>query len=333
MTDTEKTTMPLEEPLLKETLERYTLFPIKYEDLWEQNNKHVAAFWTAREIKYEQDLKSWESLSKDEKYFIEHILAFFAGADGIVLENLMSNFSQEVQVAEARAFYVTQAFIEQVHSETYSLLIETFIKNHKRKSELFNAIQTIPCVKKKADWAMKWMNKDTRIFAERLIAFIVVEGVFFSGAFCAIFWLKSRGLMVNALGSSNELIARDEGLHAMFGVSMYKYIVNKVPEHKVHAIFKEAVEIEKEFITQSIPCRLIGMNSELMIEYIKYVADYWVLKLGYKKIYNAKNPFPFMVMNNIDGKTNFFEKTVSEYQKASSVTSMSKRTFEQSDDF
>jgi len=323
----------MNEPLLEKSSDRFTIFPIKYHDIWNMYLKHEELNWSALEIPYEKDLQSWESLTNDERYFIEHILAFFAGADGIVLENLMSNFSQEIQIAEARAFYAFQSHIEEVHSITYSMLIETFIKDSDRKLELFKAIDTIPCVKKKADWALKWMDKETSTFAERIIAFIVVEGIFFSGAFCSIYWLKSRGLMMNALGFSNEFIARDEGLHATFGTIIYEHLVNKVPQDKIHKIFKEAVEIETEFIIESLPCRLIGMNSELMTQYIKFVADYWIQKLNCEKIYNETNPFPFMVMMDLDGKSNFFEKHVSEYRKAHAVSSASSRTYEVSDDF
>ncbi len=322
----------IEEPILKPSLKRFTIFPIQYPDLWAFVKKHEAIFWTADEIKYDADRASWEKLEQGEKDFICQILAFFASADGIVMENLDNNFSSEVQIPEARAFYAVQTHIEQIHSETYSRLIEAFIKDPIEKDKLFNAIETIPCIKKKADWALKWMNPK-KPFAERLIAFIIMEGVFFSGAFCAIFWLKNRGLMEKALGKSNEFIARDESLHALFGVELYKHLVGKVSEEKVHKIFKEAVEIEKEFITESLPCRLIGMNSEMMIEYIKYTADFWLSKLMYKKMYKSSNPFPFMVMISLDSKGNFFEETPSEYSKAASVSSLESRTFKQDVDF
>jgi ribonucleotide reductase beta subunit family protein with ferritin-like domain len=321
------------ESILIPSNERFTLFPIKYQDIWQFFKEQQAAFWVAEEIDYNADMDSWNTLSKDEKYFIEHVLAFFAGADGIVLENINSNFSTEVQWAEARAFYAAQSYIEQVHSQTYSLLIETYIKDNENKTKLFKAIETIPCIKKKAEWAMKWMDQKTATFAERLVAFVVVEGVFFSGAFCAIFWLKNRGLMTKALGSSNELIARDEGLHCRFGVALYKHLEGKLSQDKINEIFKEAVEIEKEFITESLPCKLIGMNSTLMTQYIKFIADYWISKLGYKKIYKTKNPFAFMDMNNIDGKTNFFEKRVTEYQKSHAVSGAGDRKFELKDEF
>lgn len=320
------------EPLLTEDISRFTTFPIKYDDLWGAYKQHEAALWTAEEIDYSADISDWNKLSEDEKYFIENILAFFAGADGIVMENLTSNFVNEVQWAEARAFYAIQTYIEQVHSQTYSMLIDTYITDSERKIKLFNGIETIPCIKRKADWAMKWMNPETASFAERLIAFAVVEGIFFSGSFCAIFWLKSRGKMVKALGKSNELIARDEGMHTRFAITLYQYLEKKVSKEDVYKIFKEAVAIEKEFICESLPCDLIGMNKKLMTQYIKYVADYWVKKLGYAKIYYAKNPFSFMDMNGIDGKTNFFEQRVTEYQRASSVSTAESRKFNLEDD-
>jgi len=323
-----------EEPLLKPTLDRFTIFPIKYTDIWDIYKKHEALFWLAEDINYNADLESWDKLNEQEKYFIEHILAFFAGADGIVLENLMSNFSQEVQVAEARYFYGAQAYIEQVHSQTYSQLIETYIKDPVKKESLFKAIETIPCVRKKAEWALKWMDSKKNPFSERLIAFIVVEGIFFSGAFCAIFWLKHRGLMTKTLGFSNEYIARDEGLHATFGVLMYSYIKNKVSQERIYEIFKEAVEIEQEFIIESLPCKLIGMNSSMMTDYIKYVADYWIHNLGYTKIYNKQNPFSFMIMSELDGKSNFFDRKVSEYRRASTtIDQTSNGQFKISEDF
>lgn len=306
----------VQEEILKHDDTNYTLFPIKYPEIWSLVKIHQKMFWFADDIEYGADLKDWVKLKPDEVYFIENILAFFAGADGIVLENLMTNFAKEVQIPEARAFYAVQGHIEQIHSEVYSQLIEKFIGNEERKKELFEAIDKIPCVKKKAEWAKKWMDPKKATFSERLIAFIIVEGVFFSGAFCSIFWLKNRGLMTAALGHSNEFIARDEGIHATFGVKLYSLLKNKVPEKKVHEMFKEAIEIEKEFITESLPCRLIGMNSEKMIEHIQFVADYWINALKYKKIFNiSQTPFDFMLMNNLDGKSNFFEKRVSEYTK------------------
>ena len=321
------------EPLLIEDSMRFTTFPIKHKNLWKYYKKAEAALWTAEELDFTADKKDWETLSSDEQYFVENILAFFAGSDGIVLENLMSTFATEVQYPEARAFYAVQAYIEVVHGHTYSLLIDTFIKDKERKKKLFEAIEEIPCVKKKAEWAFKWMNKDTRPFRERLLGFIIVEGVFFSGSFCAIFWLISRGKMTKALGKSNELIARDEGMHTNFGIMLYKELLEKCDQETVHEIFSEAVEIEREFICESLPCRLIGMNSDLMYQYIKYVADTLINRLGYEKLYNVDNPFSFMDLNSMQGKTNFFEQRVTEYQRAYSVSSMESRSFKLDDDF
>lgn len=335
----------LEEPLLKEDPNRYTLFPIVHKDVWDAYKTHLATDWRAEELDYASDKAEWKKLTEDEKYFIEHVLAFFAGADGIVLENLSSNFANEVQWSEARAFYAFQSHIEQIHSEVYSNLIETYIDDNERKDKLFRAIEEIPCIQKKANWALKWMNPKTATFAERLVAFAVVEGVFFSGSFCAIFWLKSRGIMVSGLGKSNELIARDEGLHCKFAIILYKHLNNKLTKKRIHEIFDEAVKIETEFITESIPCNMLGMNSKEMILYIKFVANFWMSKLrtssGRKcsKLYkkngvNIKNPFPFMDLNGMDGKTNFFEQRVTEYRRATSVVSKSSDTFSKlGDDF
>ena len=320
--------MNINEPMLVEDPNRFTLFPICYHDLWKAYETHKNAFWTAQEIDYSSDLEDWNKLSDDEKYFIEHILAFFAGADGIVLENLVSCFCKEVQIPEARCFYGFQGAMENIHSEVYSLLIDTFIRDPERKTKLFNAIETIPCVSKKANWALQWINQDRR-FAERLVAFSVVEGIFFSGSFCAIFWLKSRGLMVKALGTSNELIARDEGLHTDFAVLLYSKLENKLSRDTIIDIVTSAVKIEEEFITQSLPCRMIGMNSELMVQYIRFVADRLIQQLGYEAYYNETNPFDFMTLNSLDGKTNFFEKRVTEYTVANSDTS----EFKIDDDF
>ncbi len=295
---------------------RYTLHPIKYPGIYEFYKKQKNCFWVHDEIDYSADLNDWETLDENERYFIEHILAFFAGADGIVLENLVSNFSQEVKPIEASFAYAFQAMMENEHNATYSMLIETFIKNPDRKSTLLNAIDNIPCVREKAEWAKKWMNR-TRSFASRLIAFAVVEGVFFSGSFCAIFWLKSRGKMINSLGKSNELISRDEGLHTDFAVHLYSYITNRLSTEEVYDIFREAVNIESKFITASIPCRMIGMNDKLMIEYIQFVSDRLIVQLGYPKLYGMSNPFDFMNMISIDSKSSFFESRVTEYQLAS----------------
>lgn len=306
----------LPEPLLTEDNSRFTQLPVKYSKLQNAYNVAEGMFWTAKEIDYAADLNDWESLNDNEKYFIEHILAFFAGADGIVLENLITNFCVEVKAPEARNFYAFQGMIENIHAMTYSLLIETFIKDVKRKQYLFNAIDNIPCVAKKANWALKWLNNKNP-FEERVIAFAVVEGIFFSGAFCSIFWLRSRNKMTKALGKSNELISRDEGMHTEFAVLIYEHLANKVTQERVEEIFKEAVEIEEEFICESLPCKLIGMNSDLMREYIKYVADRLLVQLGFNKIYMATNPFDFMVNINLDGKTNFFESRVVDYVHSS----------------
>ena len=306
------------EPLLTEDNTRFTQLPIKYPLLQQAYENHESMFWSAKEIDYVADLNDWNSLSNDEKYFIEHILAFFAGSDGIVLENLITNFCYEVKASEARNFYAFQGMIENVHGLTYSLLIETFVKDPKRKEQLFNAIDTIPCVQKKANWAMKWLDS-SRPFEERLLAFAIVEGVFFSGSFCSIFWLKSRNKMTKALGKSNELISRDESLHQDFAVLLYKHLLNKVSQERIEEILREAVEIEEEFICESLPCRLIGMNSDLMREYIKYVADRLLVQLGFEKIYNKENPFDFMNAICLDGKSNFFELKVTEYNHGSTA--------------
>ena len=324
--------MTMNETLLEDN-NRYTLFPIKHMDMWNAYNNHKNAFWTAQEIDYTADIGDWENLSADEKFFIENILAFFAGSDGIVLENLIEDFSSQVKVPEARCFYGFQAMIENIHGETYSLLIDTFVKDPKRKTELFEAIDTIPAVGKKAKWALKWINKDIP-FATRLIAFAIVEGVFFSGSFCSIFWLKNKGKMIKALGMANDFIARDEGLHTNFAVLLYKdHIVNKMTQDDFYEIMKEAVEIEREFICDSLPCNLIGMNSTLMYQYIKFVADRLSQQLGYDKIYNVDNPFPFMETIGLDGMGNFFEGRVSEYTSASSVIKQEDKHFILSDDF
>jgi ribonucleoside-diphosphate reductase beta chain len=303
------------ELLTQENPNRFVLFPICYNDIWDKYKDHMSVFWTVEEIDLSKDRTDWNNLSDNEKYFIKNILAFFAGSDGIVLENLGSRFMSEIQIPEAKCFYGFQIAMENIHSETYSLLIDTYIQDNEEKDRLLNAIETIPCVKRKAEWGLKWINDDKSSFATRLIAFAIVEGVFFSGSFCSIFWLKKRGLMPG-LTFSNELISRDEGLHTDFAVLLYtKYIRNKLPENKVQEIFREAVDIEKEFITESLPCNLIGMNSELMKQYIEFVADRLLSQLNYNKLYNTKNPFDFMEMISLRGKTNFFEKRVSEYTK------------------
>lgn len=304
----------LPEPLLEENKSRFVLFPIKYSDIWEMYKKAEASFWTAEEIDLAQDLVHWENLNPGEKHFVSHVLAFFAASDGIVNENLAVNFTNEVQVPEARCFYGFQIMMENIHSETYSLLIDTYIKDQREKDHLFNAIETVPCVGKKAQWALRWIESES--FAERLVAFAAVEGIFFSGSFCSIFWLKKRGLMPG-LSFSNELISRDEGLHCDFACLLYaKYLNNKLSEARVREIIMDAVAIEQEFITDALPVALIGMNAKLMSQYIEFVADRLLMSLGYDKIYNATNPFDFMEMISLQGKTNFFEKRVSDYQKA-----------------
>ena len=303
------------EPLLTEDDNRYVMFPIQDQDIWQMYKKQVECFWRAEEIDLSKDMAHWESLNEKERYFISMILAFFAASDGIVLENLAMRFMGEVQLSEARAFYGFQIAMENIHSETYSLLIDTYIKDREEKSMLFNALNNYPCIKKKADWAIKWIQDKRSSFATRLIAFACIEGIFFSGAFCSIFWLKKRGLMPG-LTFSNELISRDEALHTEFAVLLYNKLNKKLNKNKVLEIIKDAVEIEKEFICDALPCRLIGMNSELMCQYIEFVADRLSVQLGYDKIYNTSNPFDFMEMISIEGKTNFFEKRVAEYALA-----------------
>ena len=307
--------LSLEEPILKENPNRFVLFPIQHSDIWEMYKKQEASIWTAEELDLASDLTDWSNkLNDDERFFIKHVLAFFAASDGIVNENLAENFLSEVQYTEAKFFYGFQIMMENIHSETYSLLIDTYIKDSKEKDYLFNAIETFEPVKKKADWAMRWIANGS--YAERLIAFAAVEGIFFSGSFCSIFWLKKRGLMPG-LTFSNELISRDEGLHCDFACLLYNnHLVNKLPKEDVRKIIADAVEIEKEFVVESLPVRLIGMNSDLMCQYIEFVADRLLVELENEKIYNASNPFDFMDMINLQGKTNFFEKRVGEYQKA-----------------
>lgn len=303
------------EPLLKENPHRFVLFPIKYDDVWQMYKQAEASFWTAEEIDLGQDLNDWENkLNEDEKHFIKHVLAFFAASDGIVNENLAQQFFGEVQIPEAKCFYGFQIAIENIHSETYSLLIDTYIKDPVEKDMLFRAIETVPAVTKKAEWALKWINNHNS-FAERLVAFAAVEGIFFSGSFCSIFWLKKRGLMPG-LSFSNELISRDEGLHTDFACLLYAHLVNKLSEDKIRAIICDAVSIEKEFISDALPVSLIGMNAEMMSNYIEFVADRLLEALGYSKVYHTQNPFPWMELISLQGKTNFFEKRVAEYQKA-----------------
>ncbi|MBO0320813.1 ribonucleotide-diphosphate reductase subunit beta [Muricauda sp. CAU 1633] len=303
------------EPILQDNKDRFVIFPIKHHDLWEWYKKQEACFWTAEEIDLHQDLSDWNTkLNDDERYFIKHILAFFAASDGIVNENLAENFVNEVQYSEAKFFYGFQIMMENIHSETYSLLIDTYVKEEKEKSVLFKAIENFPAIKKKADWALKWIESPS--FAERLIAFAAVEGIFFSGAFCSIFWLKKRGLMPG-LTFSNELISRDEGMHCDYAVHLHNnHLVNKVPKERIKEIIVDALNIEREFITESLPVSLIGMNAKLMTQYLEFVTDRLLVELQCEKVYNATNPFDFMDMISLQGKTNFFEKRVSEYQKA-----------------
>ena len=303
------------EPLLVEDESRYVMFPIQDQSIWDMYKKQVDCFWRAEEIDLSKDLASWETLTDDEKYFIKMIIAFFAASDGIVLENLGVRFMTEVQLAEARAFYGFQIAMENIHSEVYSLLIDSYVKEEKEKEVLFHAIENFPCIKKKADWAIKWINDKRSSFATRLVAFACVEGIFFSGAFCSIYWLKKRGKMPG-LTFSNELISRDEALHTEFAVLLYSKLVKKLPKKKIVEMIEEAVEIEKEFICDALPCRLISMNSKLMSQYIEFVADRLIVQLGYEKIYNATCPFDFMEQISVEGKTNFFEKRVGEYALA-----------------
>ena len=324
--------MTKQEPILTENPDRFVLFPIKHHDIWQFYKRAEASFWTAEEIDLEPDLVDWNNkLNDDERHFIKHVLAFFAASDGIVNENLAENFVSEVQYTEAKFFYGFQIMMENIHSETYSLLIDTYIKDNKDKAYLFKAIDTMDCVKKKADWALRWIKNAS--FAERLIAFAAVEGIFFSGSFCSIFWLKKRGLMPG-LSFSNELISRDEGLHCDFACLLYtQHIQNKLPKERVREIIVNAVEIEKEFIIDALPVKLIGMNSEMMGQYIEFVADRLLVELGNDKVYNKPNPFDFMDMISLQGKTNFFEKRVAEYQKAGVLSDKESNTFSLSEDF
>lgn len=296
--------------------ERYVLFPIKYPDMFQMYKKASSVYWVADEINFAEDLKHLDTMNQNEKYFVNHILAFFAGSDGIVMENLGTRFLQDINIPEAKNFYAFQIAIEAVHSETYSLLIDTYCKDDKEKTNLFKAIDNFPAIKEKADWGLKWIDNSNVSFAQRLIAFSIVEGVFFSASFCAIFWLKERGLLPG-LSFANALISRDESLHTEFACMLYQYIDNRVPENIVHNMFKEAVDIEYRFISESLPVSLIGMNSDLMKEYICYIADRVLSMLGYDKLYNKSNPFHFTQYSDVDGKTNFFDAKVSEYQLGS----------------
>lgn len=319
------------EPILEENNERFVLFPIQHDKIWEMYKQAEASFWTAEEIDLAPDMKDWEGLNSDERHFISHVLAFFAASDGIVNENLVINFMQDVTIPEARCFYGFQIAIENIHAETYSLLIDTYIKDESEKTKMFHAIDTIPCVKKKADWALRWID-EAPSFAHRLIAFAAVEGIFFSGSFCSIFWLKKRGLMPG-LSFSNELISRDEGLHCDFACLIYSMLQNKLSKKEVESIITDAVEYEKEFVSDALPVSLIGMNSEMMCQYIEFVADRLLVALGYDKVYNATNPFPWMEMISLQGKTNFFEKRVAEYQKAGVTAGKEDHTFSIDEDF
>ncbi|WP_417939375.1 ribonucleotide-diphosphate reductase subunit beta [Flavobacterium sp. RS13.1] len=303
------------EPILQENKNRFVIFPIKHHDIWEWYKKMEASFWTAEEIDLHQDLTDWNNkLNDDERYFIKHILAFFAASDGIVNENLAENFVNEVQYAEAKFFYGFQIMMENIHSETYSLLIDTYVKDEAEKAELFNALEVFPAIAKKGEWALKWIESDS--FAERLIAFAAVEGIFFSGAFCSIYWLKKRGLMPG-LTFSNELISRDEGVHCDFAVHLHNnHLINKVPKERIKEIIVNALDIEREFVTESLPVSLIGMNAALMTQYLEFVADRLLVELGCERVYGSANPFDFMDMISLQGKTNFFEKRVAEYQKS-----------------
>ncbi len=319
-----------DELLLRENKDRFVLLPINYPKIWELYKKHEASFWTAEEIDLSDDLKDWAKLNDGERHFISHILAFFAASDGIVNENLAVNFMREVQLPEARCYYGFQIMMENIHSETYALLIDTYINDPKEKDRLFHAIETVPAVKKKAEWALRWIENGT--FAQRLVAFAAVEGIFFSGSFCSIFWMKKRGLLPG-LTFSNELISRDEGLHCEFACLLYSMLSNQLTEAEVHTIIGDAVTIEKEFVSEALPVDLIGMNAKLMQQYIEFVADRWIAELGYKKIYNAANPFDFMEMISLQGKTNFFEKRVGDYQKAGVMGGKESHSFSLEEDF
>lgn len=319
------------EPILQENRDRFVLFPIRHRDIWEMYKKAEASFWTAEEIDLSPDLVDWDKkLNDNERYFIKHVLAFFAASDGIVNENLAVNFMKEVQYPEARCFYGFQIMIENIHSEAYSLLIDTYIKDPSDKDHLFHAIETVPCVSKKAEWALRWIAQGS--FAERLIAFAAVEGIFFSGSFCSIFWLKKRGLMPG-LSFANELISRDEGLHCDFACLLYSKLRHKLETEKVCELITSAVTLEHEFVRDALPVKLIGMNAEMMCQYISFVADRLLVALGMKKIYNATNPFDFMELISMSGKTNFFERRVSDYQKSGVLSSKDQSTFNLTEEF
>lgn len=319
------------EPILMENRDRFVILPIRYDDIWQMYKQAEASFWTAEEVDLSEDNHDWNKLNDDERHFISTVLAFFAASDGIVNENLATNFIREVQIPEARSFYGFQIAIENIHSEMYSLLIDTYIKDEKQKTHLFKAIDTVPAVNKKAEWALKWIESDS--FAERLVAFAAIEGIFFSGSFCSIFWLKKRGLMPG-LTFSNELIARDESLHCEFATLLYSKLNNQLEAERVHEIVREAVDIEKEFVSEALPVSLIGMNATLMKQYIEYVADFWLVRLGVPMLYHSSNPFDFMELISLSGKTNFFEKRVGDYKKASvGVGADANRSFSLDEDF
>jgi len=303
----------MEDPILAPSLARFTTFPVRYSDLWDLYKKAVGSFWTVEEIDLGGDLKDWDKLSSDEQHFIKMVLAFFAASDGIVMENIDMNFSKDVQIPEARSFYAYQGFNESIHSETYSLMIDKLVRDPEEKANLFRAIETSPAVKQKAEWAMEWMRPESP-FSQRLVAFACVEGIFFSGSFCAIFWLKKRGLMPG-LSFSNELISRDEGLHQEFAVTLYSHLMEKCPSKDIHKIVQWACEVESEFITQALPCKLIGMDAAEMTQYIQFVADRLMMQFGEKPIYGVTNPFDWMETISLEGKTNFFEKRVGDYSK------------------
>ena len=328
--EAEKPLLP--EPLLNDIDDRFVIFPIRHPDLWEKYKQHMSVFWTPEEIDLSKDMSHWEKLNDNERHFIKNILGFFAGSDGIVMENLAQRFNREVTWPEAKFFYACQNLLEAVHSETYSLLIDTYIQDKEEKAMILRAIDTIPCVKKKAEWALSWIDNKEESFATRLLAFAAVEGIFFSGAFCAIFWLKQRGLMPG-LTLSNEFIARDEGILTDFACLLYTKIVNRLDKKKAHKIIRDAVKIEKQFITKSLPCELIGMNAKLMADYIEFVADRLLLQLGYPKAYNSANPFPFMERISLENKDNFFEKRVSTYAKATVGKKTEDMKFKMTEDF
>jgi ribonucleoside-diphosphate reductase beta chain len=319
-----------DELLLRENKDRFVILPINYPKIWEMYKKHEASFWTAEEIDLSGDMKDWASLNDGERHFISHVLAFFAASDGIVNENLAVNFMSETQLPEARCFYGFQIMMENIHAETYALLIDSYIKDPQEKNRLFHAIETVPAVRKKAEWALRWIQNGS--FAERLVAFAAVEGIFFSGSFCSIFWLKKRGLMPG-LTFSNELISRDEGLHCEFACLLYGMLNHKLSHEDVAAIIGDAVAIEKEFISDALPVKLIGMNADLMKQYIEFVADRWMNELGYPKLFNVSNPFDFMEMISLQGKTNFFEKRVGDYQKAGLLSAKTVQSFSLEEDF